>query len=86
MSDKAKLTNESGGGPAAAEPPAFLKRAKDLVALRDAVVDAASVGAGLWLSYLFVLFYLAIAAGSAVFRSSETSTASGNEGPRCTSR
>ena len=68
MSDKAKLTNESGGEPAAAETPAFLKRAKDLVALRDAVVDAASVGAGLWLSYLFVLFYLAIAAGSVTHR------------------
>lgn len=28
-------------------------KAKDLQALRDAVVDAASVGAGLWFSYLF---------------------------------
>jgi len=38
-------------------------KAKDLEALRDAVVDAASVGAGLWFSYLFVLSYLLIAAG-----------------------
>jgi hypothetical protein len=32
--------------------------------LRTAVVDAASVSAGLWLSYLFALFYLLIAAGA----------------------
>lgn len=44
--------------------PAFASKANDLDALRTAVVDAASVSAGLWLSYLFVLFYLAIAAGS----------------------
>jgi hypothetical protein len=31
---------------------------------RTAVVDAASVSAGLWLSYLFALFYLLIAAGA----------------------
>jgi hypothetical protein len=36
--------------------------------LRSAVVDAASVGAGLWRSYLFVLFYLAIAVGSVTHR------------------
>jgi hypothetical protein len=43
-------------------------RAKDLGALRDAAVDAASVGAGLWLSYLFALFYFAIAAGAVTHR------------------
>jgi uncharacterized protein YjbI with pentapeptide repeats len=43
---------------------AFAEKANDLQALRDAVVDAASVGAGLWLSYLFVLFYFLIAVGS----------------------
>ena len=32
--------------------------------MRDAVVDAASVGAGLWLSYLFLFFYLVIAAAA----------------------
>jgi len=47
---------------------AFAAKAKDLEALRDAVVDAASVGAGLWLSYLFVLFYLAIAVGAVTHR------------------
>jgi hypothetical protein len=46
----------------------FAAKAKDLEALRNAVVDAASVGAGLWLSYLFVLFYLAIAVGSVTHR------------------
>jgi uncharacterized protein YjbI with pentapeptide repeats len=39
-------------------------KAQNLDALRDAVVDAASVSTGLWFSYLFVLFYFAIAAGS----------------------
>jgi hypothetical protein len=48
-------------GPASAP---FAARAKDLGALRDAVVDAAGVGTGLWFSYLFVLFYFAIAAGA----------------------
>ena len=43
-------------------------KAKDLLALRDAVVDAASVGAGLWFSYLFVLLYLLIAVGSVTHR------------------
>jgi hypothetical protein len=43
-------------------------KANDLEALRDAVVEAASVGAGLWFSYLFVLFYLLIAAGSVTHR------------------
>ena len=47
---------------------AFAAKAKDLGALRDAVVDAASVSTGLWLSYLFVLFYFAIAAGAVTHR------------------
>jgi hypothetical protein len=42
----------------------FADKAKDLNALRDSVVDAASVGAGLWLSYLFLLFYLFVAAAA----------------------
>jgi uncharacterized protein YjbI with pentapeptide repeats len=44
--------------------PDFAKKADDLEAIKQAVDDAASVGGGLWLSYLFVLFYLAIAAGA----------------------
>jgi hypothetical protein len=41
-----------------ASPPGNLETA------RKAVEDTAAVGGGLWLSYLFVLFYLAIAAGA----------------------
>jgi uncharacterized protein YjbI with pentapeptide repeats len=39
-------------------------KADDLEAIKKVVDDAASVSGGLWLSYLFVLFYLAIAAGA----------------------
>jgi uncharacterized protein YjbI with pentapeptide repeats len=46
------------------ELPAFAKKADDLKAIKKAVDDAASVSGGLWLSYLFVLFYLAVAAGA----------------------
>jgi hypothetical protein len=48
--------------------PLSLARQKDLQALRDAVVDAASVGAGKWYSYLVVLFYLLIAVGGVTHR------------------
>jgi hypothetical protein len=46
----------------------FAAKARDLGALRDAVVDAASVGTGLWISYLFALFYFGIAAGAVTHR------------------
>jgi uncharacterized protein YjbI with pentapeptide repeats len=42
----------------------FAKEAGDLDAIRKSVEDAAAVSAGLWLSYLFVLFYIGIAAGA----------------------
>lgn len=42
----------------------FAAKATDLSTLRDAVVDAATVGSGLWLSYLFTFFYLMVAAGA----------------------
>jgi uncharacterized protein YjbI with pentapeptide repeats len=42
----------------ATPPPGNLETA------RKAVEDTAAIGGGLWLSYLFVLFYLAIAAGA----------------------
>ena len=59
-----------GGEPPPLPPTAaaLASKAKDLEALRDAVVDAASVGAGLWFSYLFVLFYLLIAVGGVTHR------------------
>jgi uncharacterized protein YjbI with pentapeptide repeats len=46
------------------ELPDFAKKADNLEAIKKAVDDAASVSGGLWLSYLFVLFYLAVAAGA----------------------
>lgn len=49
-------------------PPSFADKAKDLQALRDAVVDGASIGNGLWLSYVFVLLYLAVAASGITHR------------------
>jgi hypothetical protein len=41
----------------------ILAEAEDPEVLRKAVDDTSSVSGGLWLSYLFVLFYLGIAAG-----------------------
>ena len=40
------------------------EKTDDLDAMKKAVDDAASVGGGLWLSYLFLLFYLAVAVGA----------------------
>jgi len=51
------VTNDPNLPPIAAD-------ADDLEAIKKAVDDAAAVGGGLWLSYLFVLFYLAVAAGA----------------------
>jgi uncharacterized protein YjbI with pentapeptide repeats len=45
-------------------PSSIAGEAKDLNAVRKSVEDAAAVSGGLWLSYLFVLFYIAIAAGA----------------------
>jgi uncharacterized protein YjbI with pentapeptide repeats len=44
--------------------PAIAEKAHDLEAIRKALEDATSVGAGFWLSYLFLMFYIAIAAGA----------------------
>ena len=52
------------GAPPAPELPPIAAKANDLEAIRKAVDDAAAVSGGLWLSYLFVLFYFAIAAGA----------------------
>ncbi len=48
----------------ASELPKIAEKADDLEAIKKTVDDAAAVGGGLWLSYLFVLFYLAVAAGA----------------------
>ncbi len=44
--------------------PAIAAKADDLEEIKKSVEDAASVSGGLWLSYLFVLSYTAIAAGA----------------------
>jgi len=49
---------------AAPDLPAIAAKADDLEEIKKAVEDAASVSGGLWLSYLFVLSYIAIAAGA----------------------
>jgi uncharacterized protein YjbI with pentapeptide repeats len=66
MADDTKQKDEIGTTPDTAR--AFAAKANDLEALRAAVVDAASVGAALWFSYIFVLLYLFIAAGSVTHR------------------
>src|SRR5215472_15552994 len=52
------------GFPAEAEAPvsAIAAQAGNIDALRKSVEDSAGVSGGLWLSYLFVLLYLALAA------------------------
>jgi uncharacterized protein YjbI with pentapeptide repeats len=44
--------------------PKLVESADNLDAIQKSVADASSVSAGLWLSYLFVLFYFAVAAGA----------------------
>jgi len=44
--------------------PSVAAKAADLEGYRKSVEDSAAVSGGLWLSYLFVLFYLGIAAGA----------------------
>jgi uncharacterized protein YjbI with pentapeptide repeats len=65
-SDLLALPPESPAAPDAAQK--FTYEADDLNNLRKAVEDAASVSAGLWLSYLFFLFYIGIAAGGITHR------------------
>ncbi|MEF3366381.1 pentapeptide repeat-containing protein [Methylocystis sp. 9N] len=52
------------GGNDANDTTKLAKSADNLDAIRKSVEDATSVSAGLWLSYLFVLFYFAVAAGA----------------------
>jgi uncharacterized protein YjbI with pentapeptide repeats len=48
--------------------PGLAAKAAGLDAIRSALVDAASATAGIWLSYLFALFYLLIAAAGVTHR------------------
>jgi hypothetical protein len=54
--------------PAPPGRPAIADDADDLKMIRSAVVDASGVSTGLWLSYLFVLYYLLVAAGGVTHR------------------
>ena len=65
-----RLAGRRGGPSARLRPaaapdlPAIAAKADDLEEIKKSVEDAASVSGGLWLSYLFVLSYIAIAAGA----------------------
>src|ERR1700736_3072669 len=64
-SDKNSLAAEEPGELTGGSAlPAIAAKADDLEEIKKAVEDAASVSGGLWLSYLFVLSYIAIAAGA----------------------
>jgi uncharacterized protein YjbI with pentapeptide repeats len=54
--------------PLSSTAPTLAAKADDLEALRAAVIDAAGVSFGLWVSYLFVLFYLLVAADGVTHR------------------
>jgi hypothetical protein len=45
-------------------PSKIAEMATDLFTIRAALIDAAGIGIGLWLSYLLLLFYLGVAAGA----------------------
>ncbi|WBJ98812.1 pentapeptide repeat-containing protein [Methylocystis parvus] len=53
-----------GTSPADEQIAAIAKKADDLDAALKSVSEAAAIGAPLWLSYIFLLFYIAIAAGA----------------------
>jgi uncharacterized protein YjbI with pentapeptide repeats len=54
--------------PAPKHAPPLADKAQDLEALRDAVVDAAGISRGLWVSYLFAQFYFLVAIGGVTHR------------------
>jgi hypothetical protein len=56
--------DEPGEQMVGSDRPPIADKADDLDEIKKAVEDAASVSGGLWLSYLFVLSYIAIAAGA----------------------
>jgi hypothetical protein len=53
-----------GGEAAPAALAKIAEKASDLEAIKKAVDDAAAITGGVWLSYLFALFYFALAAGA----------------------
>jgi uncharacterized protein YjbI with pentapeptide repeats len=59
-----RAEHQTSPSPAASDLPAITAKADDLAEIKKAVEDAASVSGGLWLSYLFVLSYIAFAAGA----------------------
>jgi hypothetical protein len=59
-----RAEHQTPPSPAASDLPAIAAKADDLEEIKKSVEDAASVSGGLWLSYLFVLSYIAIAAGA----------------------
>ncbi|MDQ6866967.1 MAG: pentapeptide repeat-containing protein [Pseudomonadota bacterium] len=63
--DKNSLAAEAPGEQTVGSAlPAIAAKADDLEEIKKSVEDAASVSGGLWLSYLFLLSYIAIAAGA----------------------
>jgi hypothetical protein len=62
--DKNSLAAKEPSEPKETSRPAIAAKADDLEEIKKSVEDAASVSGGLWLSYLFVLSYIAIAAGA----------------------
>jgi hypothetical protein len=59
-----RAEHQTPPSPAASDLPAIAAKADDLEEIKKSVEDAAAVSGGLWLSYLFVLSYIAIAAGA----------------------
>lgn len=59
---------EAGPATRADAEAEFGEKATDLDALQQAVADAAKVGSTLWLSYIFLLFFLLVAVGSVSHR------------------
>ena len=64
MADPDNGTDKDAADSTNSEQPNLVTKADDLNALRDSVVDAASVSGALWITYLGVLFYMLIAVGS----------------------
>jgi uncharacterized protein YjbI with pentapeptide repeats len=65
--DPSKVQSADGATSDVDQPPLAAK-ARDLEMLRKTVEDASSVSGSLWLSYIFTLFYLLVAAGAVTHR------------------